>query len=500
MKITINDTEVDYVPDYPNGWKFSAGDPYKFPVQIAGRICFIKRFQSKGPADISGWDLLHRLKGRKETYLPTIYDIVEEMEGQKRITYVFYEHIKGSTLEQTIFGGGVIRLPQTADHVLKALEAIHSHGFWFPDFCEKNIFCEAGGRVMLVDLDSTMSMNVAPTNEIYGSKDYWAPVYQFFKENLQQKGMMLSNLHGLSLNYLQSIFLVLHLKLHIAGKEKQYKSDESFYKLPEVLSMLCPSSLNLFSEVGQLLSQPLSAQSLEGVKAIIKEIIDADLDKSSLTKPEILQFRSNVECVKKGELFTLSWEVTGANRVELYRNGVLLKEMDVSRKSIERAEFYDDDKDVRYQLFAYHNNTFSKSEEVVIRLVVADTEKRKAGVESEAPLLPYMRSVASWSAFIAVTCLVISGLLVIIAISLGGDVFAEALRVILLFFAAIGIFPMIALLRLSKFIKKGLQQADVVLINRGLRNLNHFFTYTAIILIILMLISLVLVFSNMANA
>ncbi|HEX7904867.1 MAG TPA: hypothetical protein VF487_13405 [Chitinophagaceae bacterium] len=498
MKITINDTVIDYIPDYPNGWKFSAGDPYKFPVQIAGKVCFVKRFQSKGPSDISGWDLLHTLKGRKETYLPTIYDIVEEMEGEKKITYVFYELIKGSTLEQTIFGGGVIRLQQTADQVLKALEAIHTYGFWFPDFCEKNIFCEAGGRVMLVDLDSAMPLNVAPTNEIYGSKDYWAPVYQFFKINLPQKPIMLSNLHGLSLNYLQSIFLVLHLKLHIAGKETLYKSDESFSKLPEVLGMLCPSSLSLFSEVGQLSSQPLSPQSLEGVKAIIKEIIASDLEQKPLTKPEILLFSSSMERPKKGELFTLSWKVKGANRLELYRNGFLLMEIDAAKNSIERAEFYDDDKNVRYQLCAYHNGAFSKSEEIVIRL--ANDTGSQVSSEVEGPLIPYIRSVASWSTFIAVTCLVIIGLMVIMAISLEGDYFAEALQAILIFFVVTGIFPMITLLRMSSFLKRGLQQADVIKINRGLRNLNYYFIYTAILLIILMLGSLVLVFANMAGA
>jgi hypothetical protein len=223
VKITINNKEVDYVSDYPAGWKFSAGDPFKFPVEIGGQNCFIKRFQKKSPDDISGWDLMQLLKGRKEPHLPTIHDIKEVTEGGKEITYIFYDHIRGSTLEQTILEGGSIHLQQTADHVLKALQSIHSYGFWFPDFCEKNIFCETGGRVMLVDLDSTLSLDTAPANDIYGSKDYWVPVYQFFKENLQLPGIMLSNLHGLSLNYLQCIFLVLHLKLYLGGKEPQYK-------------------------------------------------------------------------------------------------------------------------------------------------------------------------------------------------------------------------------------------------------------------------------------
>jgi len=60
MKVTIKQREEEYISDYPDGWKFSAGDPFKFPVLIGSHPCFIKRFEQKSPEDISGWDLLVR--------------------------------------------------------------------------------------------------------------------------------------------------------------------------------------------------------------------------------------------------------------------------------------------------------------------------------------------------------------------------------------------------------------------------------------------------------
>ncbi|HEX6222997.1 MAG TPA: hypothetical protein VFZ52_01215 [Chryseolinea sp.] len=502
MKIKINDKEVDYISDYPTGWKFSAGDPYKFPVLIEGQACFVKRFQTKSAADITGWGLLQRLKGRKESNLPTIYDIVEVTEGEKKITYVFYEHIRGGTLEQSIIAGGIIRFPQTADHVLKALESIHAHGFWFPDFCEKNIFCEPRGRVMLVDLDSTVPLDTVPSNDLYGSKDYWIPVYQFFKVNLQQPGMTLSNLHGLSLNYLQSIFLVLHLKQYIAGQASQYKSDESFNKLPELLERVSPSSLNLFREVAQQSPHPLSNQSLEGVKMIIREIINYDLQKGPDSKPEILEFTSSKEWLEKGEPFTLSWKINGANKLELYRNGFLLTDIDPSRTVIERKEFYDDDKDVRYQLYAYQNKVLSKSDEVVIRLQVDEQGpgKRWGLADKE---ISQLSSIAAWSKFIGITSLVILVTLCIIAYMLEEDIysdFIELIEMMILFFVVINIFPTITLLRLSNQITRGVHRSDVVLLNRGLRSLGHFFIYTAILIIILMVVGLILLSAIMAKS
>ena len=493
MKITINNKEVDYFSDYPTGWKFSAGDPFKYPVEIGGEICFIKRFQKKSPADISGWNFMQILKGRKEVYLPTIHDIEEVTEGGSEVTYIFYEHIRGVTLEQAIFGGGVINLSQTADHVLKAIQLIHSYGFWFPDFCEKNIFCETRGRVMLVDLDSTLALDIPPANDIYGSKDYWFPVYEYFKDNLQLPGIKLSNLHGVSLNYLQSIFLVLHLKLHISGKDPHYKSDESFYRLPKVLGQLYPESATLFREVLQQSPSPLDIRLLDEIKVLINKIVDHNMQKGLDAKPEILEFISSTASVTKGEVFTLSWKVNGANRIEVYRNNLLLTDSGLAKNSLERKEFYDDDKEVRFQLYAYHDNAVSKSSELLIQL-------KEKEIVAEGPEKEYMAVIASWSLFIGVTGMVIVFILAIIALMLQKNIFKGIVEVLILLFIVASALPAIFLLKFSHNLKKGLQLYDLDRINRGFRNLKSFLMYTGIIIIIILAFGLLLLFAGLANA
>jgi hypothetical protein len=88
MIVVINQRELEYVPDYPDGWKFSAGDPYKFPVLIGDHQCFIKRFEQRSPEDISGWELLVKMKGQYDKNLSRIYDIKNVKEGDKDIYYV----------------------------------------------------------------------------------------------------------------------------------------------------------------------------------------------------------------------------------------------------------------------------------------------------------------------------------------------------------------------------------------------------------------------------
>ena len=65
MKVIIAEKEVEYVSDFPDGWKFISKDYFKYPVQVGSRDCFIKRFQVAQVEAIPGWDLLLKLKYKK---------------------------------------------------------------------------------------------------------------------------------------------------------------------------------------------------------------------------------------------------------------------------------------------------------------------------------------------------------------------------------------------------------------------------------------------------
>src|SRR4030095_13908892 len=151
MKVIIKQREYSYTSDYPDGWKFSAGDPFKFPVMIGDNSCFIKRFEQKGPEDISGWDLLGKMRGKFDKNLARVYDIKNVQEDEKEIYYVFYEYLEGSTMDVAIRKQVEINLPHLNEDLFNGVRALQNYSFWFADFTEKNIFCQKDGTYVLLD-------------------------------------------------------------------------------------------------------------------------------------------------------------------------------------------------------------------------------------------------------------------------------------------------------------------------------------------------------------
>src|SRR6266542_4099215 len=116
MRVVIKEKEYDYVSDFPDGWVFSKGDYFKVVKIFDKHTCFIKRFEVKTPANISGWKLMVNLKGKNENNLSRLYDIAETRES------------------------------------------------------EKNIYCDKKGRFVLIDLDSAQPASEAPNNDMWGEK------------------------------------------------------------------------------------------------------------------------------------------------------------------------------------------------------------------------------------------------------------------------------------------------------------------------------------------
>jgi hypothetical protein len=373
MKIIVNQREYDYVSDYPDGWKFSAGDPYKYPVSIGGNSCFIKRFEQKSPEDISGWDVLVKISGKYENNLSRVYDIKNVQEDDKDIYYVFYEYLDGVTLDRTIKDRSPINLNHLNTDLFNAIRALQKYEFWFADFTEKNIFSQKDGSYVLVDVDSTQRVFDVPDNDMYGSKDYWILVLKFYKEILGKNDLRLSDINGITLNYLQIPFLVLRCKL-ANGSAKDYSSTPMFSQLPAKLNEMVPEIKDVFSTVIRNGKQPLSVEDIAKVEDLVeKKIINSeyvpDVDPAPVSLPVIQSFTTSSKEIESGATFTMSWQVENANKLELYKNGAKFQGLQLSQKDITLKEFADGTRQQSiYQLIAYKDLNIAKSEPVTIHL------------------------------------------------------------------------------------------------------------------------------------
>ena len=376
MNVIIKQREIPYTSDYPDGWKFSAGDPFKFPVMIGDNSCFIKRFEQKGPEDISGWELLGKLTGQYEKNLSRVYDIKNVEEDGKEIYYIFYENLDGVTLDSAIKNNANINLSHLNDDLFNAIRALQKYQFWFADFTEKNMFCQNDGSFVLIDVDSTQRIADLPDNDMYGSKDYWILVLKYYKEILNKNDLRLTDVNGISLNYLQIAFLVLRLKLLPYGKDKDYNSTKLFNVLPFQLNEMAPELKDIFINVNKNGKTPISDADINALEDIIERKIVKnenikDWDIGPVTLPVIDEFKSDKVEIKSGESFTLSWRVENVNKLELYKNGAMFKALDINQNNITIKGFDDGTRrQSSYTLIAYKDLAMAKSNPVMIKLII----------------------------------------------------------------------------------------------------------------------------------
>lgn len=387
MIVLINGKEFEYQSDYPEGWKFSAGDPFKFPVQIGDQLCFVKRFEQKNPKNISGWELLLKLTGKTEQNLSKIYDIKKVEEKNKSVFYIFYEYLDGNTLDKRV-RNGEINLSILNSSLFNGIRSLQKYDFWFADFCEKNIFCRKDGTFVLVDIDSTQKTVDMPDNEMYGSKDYWILVFKFYKEILNKTDIKLSDINGISFNFLQIVFLIFRLKLFYQGKNKDYNSTGLYNLLHLRLNDTVPEIREIFLKALQYGLQPLTEDQVTKLEKLVEEkIIKVEQLKEApaevVNLPVIKQFTSSKTEIERGEEFILSWQVENANKLELHKNGAMYRSIESSKTSINLVGFADGtQQQSSYQIVAYKDLTMAKSEPLTISLksskpVVIDPGKDK---------------------------------------------------------------------------------------------------------------------------
>ena len=287
MKVIIKEKEYEYQSDYNKGWKFSAGDDFKFPVTIGPYSCFIKRFERRGPAKITGWGLLEGLKATFEPGLPRIHDIVGTEEEGREIYYVFYECLAGDTMDNVIRSGGSIDAEKLAEDLFRAIGSIHRHGYWFADFCEKNIFCTIDGRYFLVDLDSAQPESAAPDNEMFANKEYWALAFTFLIERAGCKSFKPADISGVLLNYIQALLLVLRVRVGLIDKKEEFKSTSLYNQLPLFLDQAAPEFKKTCRRLLERTPQAPDESEIKLLKALmLQRIVKGTVTEEETTVPQ----------------------------------------------------------------------------------------------------------------------------------------------------------------------------------------------------------------------
>ncbi len=370
MKVTIRERSYEYRSDYPDGWGFSSGDCFKFPVRIGLELCFVKRFE-KETSQVEGWELLTRLKGRYAGNTPRIHDMATVTENGRTVHYVFYQYVEGDTLDRVRAAGKQVDLSRLTHDLVAGLRVIHEHGFWFTDFTDKNIFCAKGGGFLLLDLDSAQPAAKRPTDAMYGDREYWSLVFDFYTREMQRPHFRAADLRGATLDYLQVPFLILRLRLYFTpgaqGEEGEYKSEAMRDRLRTVLGQADPGFIELFAGALEKEGRLLTAPEIERLTQLIeRRIIQLPapppppvpplppVPPPAKAVPVIKAFGLTHREAERGELFSVRWQVEGADTVEVYRNGKLLNTTEAGEGELARSEFHAGDQPVHYQLVAYN--------------------------------------------------------------------------------------------------------------------------------------------------
>jgi hypothetical protein len=378
MQVIIEKNENEYLSDYDDGWQFSSGDDFKFPVKIDRYSCFIKRFVRK-PERITGWGLLQDLKGVSRPGLPRVYDIVPSEEDGKEIRYVFYECMKGDTLDNLIREGVVPDIARLTDDLFKALASIHRHDHWFSDFCEKNIFCTKDGRFFLIDLDSAHPSSVLPDNDMYGNKEYWALVFSFFVQKAGLRDFKPADIPGPLFNYLQVVFLILRIRAALIDQTEDYKSTRLYDQLPGLLDQTVPEYRDLFIRLLQNGHTDPDPAEIGQIKSLLlQKIVTGNPDPPrpphpdptpKKTLPVIHSFVADKRRLPKGGSFQLSWVVDNEQSIALFRNGLPYKDPDKGARSITLTEKYDGkDKKIVYTISASNETAIVNSQPVLVSI------------------------------------------------------------------------------------------------------------------------------------
>lgn len=394
MEVKIKGEVYEYESDFPREWEFSRGDYFRFPVTIGPVKCFIKRFEKKTER-IVGWKLLQNLIEEIEDTLSTVYEVASVIENSRIVHYVFFEFIEGQTLYDCVSQKAELNLVELTNDLFSALQILQKKAYWFPDFCEKNIFCRQNGHLLLIDLDSAQPISDLPDNDMWGSKEYWALVFNFCKTILNCRGFLPSQFNGASLNYLNVTFLVLRLKIFYTDNEMEYDSIKLYNNLPLYLNNISPSVKQIFNKIYENKERPLGFQEVKEIKDLVLHKI-VNLSAAQLKRimeenpvlipvPVINNFSVNNYLNKTNDYYTikteaafiLQWDVRNEKKIEIQKDGKPFKKIEIGEKSIEIIEnVYDaSEKLIEYTLVVCGSGVLSESAKKIVKVKIINEKQ-----------------------------------------------------------------------------------------------------------------------------
>lgn len=168
------------------------------------------------------------------------------------------------SLETLIQDGSSPAIHRLSEDLFKALESIYAEKRWFTDISEKEIFCSRDGRFGVVVPGNTVPRSELPDTAIYGSKEYWMPVFSYLIGRVRLE-LKPCELPGILFNYLQTMLLILRVRLVFVDQEGYYNSPGLFDQLPIILDKLVPEFRTLFT---RLLTKADKTPALSDLKQI----------------------------------------------------------------------------------------------------------------------------------------------------------------------------------------------------------------------------------------
>jgi len=154
-----------------------------------------------------------------------------------------------STLEQLINSGSAPAIYRLSQGLFQSLEQINAGKCWFTDVCEKEILCTRDGRFSLSASGNTASQGELPDTAIYACQEYWMPTFSYLIGRVRLTELCPGELPGILFNYLQTMLLILRVRLVFIDQEGYYSSASLFDQLPTILDKLIPEFRTLFTRL-----------------------------------------------------------------------------------------------------------------------------------------------------------------------------------------------------------------------------------------------------------
>lgn len=175
------------------------------------------------------------------------------------------------TLEQLIRNGSAPAIYRLSEDIFKALESIYAEKRWFTDVSEAAINCSKDGRFSIAVAGNTVPRSELPDMANYSCKEYWMPVFSYLIGRVRLSELKPGELPGILFNYLQTMFLILRVRLVFVDQEGYYNSAALFDQLPIILDKLVPEYRVLFTRLLTKTDKTPGLSDLKQIKTLFIE-------------------------------------------------------------------------------------------------------------------------------------------------------------------------------------------------------------------------------------